>query len=414
LAVIFGPLLAGRLAAQSAPPADSLAAGFLNPPASARPQTWWHWMNGNITKTGITADLEAMQEIGLGGATIVNVDCGIPPGPVKFMSPEWRDDFKFAVQEANRLGLKLGVENCAGWSSSGGPWNTVTNAMQRLTASETNVSGPASLDALLPRPPVTLGYYRDIGVVAFKASPEPVAAPAAKPDASGVLQIQRAVYEGKNGDAFADVTANLVARIRRREKSFVVGNDALGGDPAFGSYKQLRLEFTLDGKPGQLVVDEGGTLVFPTSARRLAAARRLENNDVAQTFVRPPPLADADLMPAIPEDEIVDLTEKLAPDGRLNWQVPPGKWTVLRFGYTPIGVENHPAPREGEGLECDKLSQPALDAHWNGFMQQVLDDAGPLAGKTLTSALIDSYEVGNQAGRKISAGNSRGGAAMIR
>ena len=64
-----------------ATPTDPLESGFLNPPDSARPQTWWHWMNGNITKAGITADLEAMKQIGLGGATIVNVDCGIPARP---------------------------------------------------------------------------------------------------------------------------------------------------------------------------------------------------------------------------------------------------------------------------------------------------------------------------------------------
>ena len=66
--------------------ADPLETGFLYPPDSAKPQTWWHWMNGNITKAGITADLEAMKQIGLGGATIVNVGCGIPRGPVNFMS----------------------------------------------------------------------------------------------------------------------------------------------------------------------------------------------------------------------------------------------------------------------------------------------------------------------------------------
>ena len=126
-------------------------------------------MNGNITKEGITADLEAMKQIGLGGATIVNVDCGIPRGPVPFMSPEWREDFKFAVQEANRLGLELCVENCAGWSSSGGPWNTVTNAMQRVTTSEVRVTGPTNFNAALPQPPTTLGFYRDIAVLAFPA-----------------------------------------------------------------------------------------------------------------------------------------------------------------------------------------------------------------------------------------------------
>ena len=110
-------------------------------------------MNGNITTNGITADLEAMKQIGLGGATIINVDCGIPRGPVNFLSPEWRDDFKFAVQEASRLGLKLGVENCAGWTASFGPWNTVTNAMQRVTTSEVRVTGPTNFSAALPHRP---------------------------------------------------------------------------------------------------------------------------------------------------------------------------------------------------------------------------------------------------------------------
>ena len=111
-------LLVSALAslALSAGAADPLESGFLNPPDSAKPHTWWHWMNGNITQVGLQQDLKAMKEIGLGGATIVNVDCGIPPGPVEFMSPEWRNDFKFAVQQADQLGFKLCVENCAGWS----------------------------------------------------------------------------------------------------------------------------------------------------------------------------------------------------------------------------------------------------------------------------------------------------------
>src|ERR1700677_4808039 len=90
--------------------ADPLEEGFLNPPDPAKPHTWWQWMNGNITKEGITADLEAMKQIGLGGATVVNLDCDIPRGTVLFMSPEWQDDFKFAVQEANRLNFDLSVE----------------------------------------------------------------------------------------------------------------------------------------------------------------------------------------------------------------------------------------------------------------------------------------------------------------
>src|SRR5262245_49604898 len=97
-----------------------LAAVFQNPPQQAKPHTWWHWMNGNISREGITADLEAMKKIGLGGAQIFNVSESIPDGPAPFMSPQWRELFAFAVKEADRLGIELCFHNCSGWSSSGG------------------------------------------------------------------------------------------------------------------------------------------------------------------------------------------------------------------------------------------------------------------------------------------------------
>jgi hypothetical protein len=71
--------------------------------------------------------------------------------------------------------------------------------------------------------------------------------------------------------------------------------------------------------------------------------------------------------------DVVDLTSKLTADGRLNWRVPAGEWVILRLGYTPTGPTNHPVPAEGDGLERDKLSKAALDAHWAGYMQKVLD-----------------------------------------
>ena len=94
-------------------------------------------------------------------------------------------------------------------------------------------------------------------------------------------------------------------------------------------------------------------------------------------------------------DRIVDLTSSLAADGKLTWDVPAGNWTILRIGHTPTGKTNHPAPKSGTGLECDKLSREALDAHWAGGVEPILKILGPLAGKSLNNCLIDSYEVGN-------------------
>src|SRR5689334_6208778 len=143
LAVMFTCLL-GVISARGAD--DPLAAGFQSPPDSAKPHTWWHWMNGNISKEGITADLEAMKRVGVGGAEIFVADCDIPAGSVTFMSTQFRDMMKHAATEADRLGLELCMHNCAGWSSSGGRWNTPEHAMQCVTTSEVKVHGPKEVD----------------------------------------------------------------------------------------------------------------------------------------------------------------------------------------------------------------------------------------------------------------------------
>ena len=94
------------LTASGARTTDLLAAGFRTPPASVRPHTWWHWMNGNVTKEGITADLKAMKQVGIGGAQMFTVDQDIPAGPAKYAGPKWRALTAFAVKEASRLGLE--------------------------------------------------------------------------------------------------------------------------------------------------------------------------------------------------------------------------------------------------------------------------------------------------------------------
>ena len=151
---------------------DRLEQGFLSPPASARPHTWWHWMNGNVTKEGITADLESMQRVGIGGFQVFNPLEGIPDGPVPYMSPQWLDMMRHAAAEADRLGLEMCFHNCAGWSSSGGPWIKPSQAMQTVVISETQAKGPAKFNAVLPQPKTKQGYYRDIAVLAFPTPSE--------------------------------------------------------------------------------------------------------------------------------------------------------------------------------------------------------------------------------------------------
>jgi hypothetical protein len=281
--------------------AADLAAGFQQPPASARPWVYWFWLNGNITREGITADLEAMQRVGIGGVLIMEVDQGTPLGPVPFASPQWRQLFQHVVAEAHRLGLQVNMNNDAGWCGSGGPWIPPDKAMQKVVWSETPVEGPSHFDGPLPPPPAVAGYYRDIGVLAF---------------------------------------------------------------PTPGDYR---------------IPDILGKAAF-----------------VRQDF---PPTADFPALPGemlIPRDQVLDLTSQMSPEGHLTWEVPPGRWTVLRLGHTPTGAMNAPSPESGRGLECDKLSPEGAEAQFQGFMAKLIEDVGPLAGKTLVATHIDSWEVGSQ------------------
>jgi len=282
---------------------DALERAFKNPPASAKPHTWWHFMNGNITKEGITADLEAMKRIGIGGAQIFNVDGGLPDGKTPMMSPQWQDAMQHAFKEAHRLGIELCVHNGGGWSSSGGPWIKPEQGMQFLTWSQTEARGPGRFDGVLPQPGTRENFYRDIAVFAVR-----------KPEAGASYRI--------------------------------------GGIQAKAAF-------------------ERGDHLAPAAGAAPDGA-------------------------ATPHSEIVVLTGKLSPEGRLTWDIPAGDWTLLRFGYTPTGEINHPAPLSGRGLENDKLSRAALDTHWAGMMGPLVAGAGPLAGKSLNNSLIDSYEVGSQ------------------
>ncbi len=147
-----------------------LAKNFQTPPPEARPWVYWFWLNGNISREGITADLEAMNRVGIGGVLIMEVDQGAPVGPVDFMSDQWRDLFKHMVSEANRLGIEVNMNNDAGWNGSGGPWVPLDKSMQVVVASEMNVKSGSKFQGNLPKPHSNSDFYRDIAVLAFPST----------------------------------------------------------------------------------------------------------------------------------------------------------------------------------------------------------------------------------------------------
>ncbi len=304
------PAASSPLFAHSARTVAELKREFAAPPDSARPWVYWFWKNGNITRDAITADLEAMRRVGVGGVILMEVALTVPQGPVPFFSDPWRKLFGHAVAEADRLGLKISINSAPGWTGSGGAWVTPEQSMQKVTASATEVLGPQRVELELPQPPTVRDFYRDIAVLAF-------------PTPQGDYQIA------------------------------AIGEKAL--------YQR-----------GPISSRPGVRAAFPS---------------VADYPAVPP-------QQRIPAERIVDLSGNMDALGRLTWDVPAGNWTVTRFGHTSTGQTNRPAP--SPGLECDKLSTKALDAHFRQFTARLLADAAERVGRSLVATHLDSWEVGAQ------------------
>lgn len=174
--VIVGVMLTGAGWARAVG-VDSLVDGFRNPPPAARPYTWWHWCGG-VTKAGITADLEAMSRVGIGGFHLFNIGGSTPGIPdAKMFSPEWMELLRHTFRESARLGLEAGVQNCPGFETAGGPWITPEFGQQEVIWSETRVRGGGPVRTPLPRPAIKYAFgqwfnYADIAVVAVPLPPE--------------------------------------------------------------------------------------------------------------------------------------------------------------------------------------------------------------------------------------------------
>jgi hypothetical protein len=436
------------------PQKNRLAEAFMRPPAESRPWCYWYWMNGNMTREGIQADLQGLADVGVGGVNLFDIGL-LPAGSVANRSPEWYELVKFAVSEAAKRNIQVSL-NCPGWSGSGGPWITPELAMQELTWNETTTDGQREFSAVLPQPPTRLGYYRDAAVIAFPTpngdellplpqvtdvdgKPLPQAASALKTktvlsstvisQTPGVPEPTSTLKEDTEAPADLPVKFDLVFPQPVEVRSLF-----LRGARESGSYRaalfawddvqgDFRLVARFGSHPGGPFSANVGSASFaPVQAAkfRLAFENRKEGSRIriealnlsggfrvtnwtskagfSTELVNP---SSSDIPPrkndVIALEQVVDLSGKLGADGKLNWSVPAGRWTILRIGHTPTGIYLFPTPTGGGGLDCDKLSREAADFHYDHCVKPVLRELGPeLAKRAMTYYHVDSYESGWQ------------------
>ena len=407
---LFFPVLAALLSLQSV-----ASAGTIREADIRGPEAWLEFMGGNVRKDGLRADLEAIKAAGLSGVHFFHIsragvwpDC---PEQIPCMGEKWGDVVSFLGDECRRLGLRLVVQNCPGWSQSGGPWIAVTNAMREAVFARADFSCGDTVRL----PPVPGKYadadsdWRDIAVLAF-----PV------PDGDDGKELVPASSE-RNGDT---CTYRFESHVTVRTITLPSPKLYNGNYTYHAPWLGVKLEAIDDAGKARTVLDTP----LPTSSWRdyvlpltlacdeftakewrftlrhdypiqkhtgpkfFSAARQtnweMKSGLVLRSLLREksPKQSQSSWVEG---SKIRDITSLRKPDGSFGWTVPSGRWAVLRVAHVNSKRVNSPAPKEATGWECDKLAPEGAEANFNGYVGMLAD--GPLKGR-LDGMLVDSWE----------------------
>lgn len=469
---------------------DPLQKGFENPPAGARPRVWWHWMNGNITQIGIKLDLTWMHSVGIAGFQNFDAALSTPqvvPHRLAYMTPEWKDAFRYATSLAGQMGMEEAIAGSPGWSETGGPWVPASQGMKKYVWSETYVEGGKPFTGSLPHPPGNTGAFQNLGIHDLLSAPEgskPI--PAFYAD-SVVVAYRRPASDVTVESLHPKMTASAGAPDEAMLSDGDVAKTTNLPIPKQGSTAWIQYEFSTPQTMQALTIAmkhvDGLAAVLSGISN---PDRVLESSDDGQTFktvmnlpdgtspeytvafpavtakyfrvvfkpkappplpawaksmdlkslgikVGPPPtdyaIAELNLHPGarvnrfeekaafvpvpdlyeyatgpVPPSEVVkkadviDLTSKMHPDGTLDWTPPPGNWVVLRFGYSLLGITNHPATAEATGLEVDKLNHSYVRSYMDNYLDSYKQTVGAdnMGKKGIEYVITDSWEAGAQ------------------
>lgn len=436
---------------------EKIKFGFISPSDDNTLWCYWYWIGDDISKEGITKDLEAMKEAGIGGALIGNINPEEKDGKVPMLSEAWWEHMVHAVNEGKRIGVDIGAFNCPGWSQSGGPWVKPEMAMRYMTYSEVKVKGGRKLNVKLVKP---TNEFQDVYVLAF---------PSIKSEQNTLSERNAKIKVTptiKNADRLIDNDTSTVAgfskavkkyqvdissdkSINARSLRFMPGKDVIKLDcevlaNSDGVYKTIksftidrskltpdvgpdkyapilvalpetksnsfRLNFTiLDGAFQSVTSPDTKIQEWNMSEIVISEAAGLEDyaeKNLGKMHPTPFPAWNSYLWKSQDEvvddalkvaiADVVDISDKMDSNGNLIWHVPNGEWTIQRYGMTPTGTKNSPSAPQGKGYEIDKANKELVKFHYEQYIGEFLKRIPEESKSAFKYVIADSYEVGSE------------------
>ena len=422
-------------------------AAFLHPDRTYYPETWFHFVNGNVSREGITRDLEAIAESGIQGIQLFHgrMNDDIWPGteePIECLTPKWEDLVRHTASEAHRLGMRFSLQTCPGWAMSGGPWIKPEQAMRHLIYTRTDVEGGKLVEVNLPidtkedwrnwqdicvlafpTPQGDTGHYCEVEEVRtddhqqeweclLKEGKDFVMPPTQpdKPYRFSVKlkndEIARSVEFNPINDFNHPFSVQPDIHVRIMKGDQVL----LDSDFPFANWQDSEkgMTFALTGNeqiknsqlPTLYVVEITNLHDMHIRYMRFLTAARGHNWEMEAGWT------SRSLLPNLPaieggdregtfvhRAEVMDISDKMDTEGHLRWAAPQGKWTILRIGHVNTGRQNGPAPKEATGWEVNKLDTAFVTHQFNSYIGRLAD--GPLK-RLLNNMLMDSWECSSQ------------------
>ena len=429
-------------------PHHKIQTGFSIPSDDNTIWCYWYWIGDDISKEGITKDLEAMKAAGIGGALIGNINPDEKDGKVPMLSDEWWQHMVHAVNEGKRIGVDIGAFNCPGWSQSGGPWVKPEMAMRYVTYSETKAKGGQKVNLNLSKPN---DEFQDTYVLAFPEAQKIIATNAENTTISTLPKIVETAdwLDGdiNSGPLFSEQLGNNYQITFEIDKPFSARNikitphripftceceleaetngsytpvskfifDRQNMDPNVGPNIQgpLSISFpevtsnnfrltckNFDRRGNQSVgfseISISSDLVLDHYIEKQLAKMHPTPFPNWESYAWEQQSRPQEEGLEIKETSVIDLTDKMDKNGVLNWNAPEGNWVIQRFGMTPTGTKNSPSAPQGKGYEVDKMSEKLARYHFEQFIGKFLSKIPEESKSAFKYVIADSYEMGSQ------------------
>ena len=424
-------------------PADEAA--FMRPGKVFYPETWFHFIGGNISREGIDADMQAIADAGISGVQWFHGSGEMWPGTTRHLTqltPEWEDMVSYVGRKADSLGLRLTIQTCPGWSMAGGPWIKPENAMRQLVWSRTDIPVGEKATVILKGQPSDEPWrdYHDIKVLAFPTPlgdtgealvPEPTSGPEEwkelfkglntkdiqlqpgtittvtftlpKGEVIRTLELPPVGAFSHNFCYDPGIHVKLIAKTGSGEDKTLVDADLPMSNWQDGGVNNMVLACNeVEGAESYTFTL---TNAHPASVRFVrfwsAARKNSWRGEAGWTLIAKEPFqqhTEQNPLAFVKTKDIIDITGKMKPDGTLDWTAPSGDcpqgtWTVLRFGHVNFGKRNAPATPEATGWECSKFDPKGAEIQFANYVGMLQD--GPLGGKA-KGMLMDSWECNTQ------------------